>query len=245
MEMLEREAAELGFSLTAQQLALFQIYYEEMVSWNRRTNLTAVTGYEDVQKKHFLDSLTVATLLRECSTPPWYVLDVGAGAGLPGLPLKVLMPREISLVLLEATGKKADFLKHVVARLGMADVEVIKGRAENLAHEAAYRERFDVVLSRALAPLPALAELTLPFCRVGGRSIAMKKGDIAAEVALAAEAVDVLGGGSAVVREVSTAVFDDNRYLVTVEKTSITPAKYPRRPGVPTRRPLLDKQARQ
>ena len=239
MEKLKIGAKKLGLELSAGQLEQFQVYYQELVDWNRRINLTAITDYEEVQIKHFLDSLTVALALK----PPmgggdFRLMDVGTGAGIPGIPLKILLP-DIRLVLLDATAKKAAFLHHVKDKLGLDNVEVVVGRAEEVAHEAEYREQFGLVLSRAVASLPTLVELTLPFCAIGGIFIAQKKGAIDLEVDQATRAINLLGGNLREVRKIDLPEFTEERWLVVVEKIGLTPEKYPRRPGIPAKRPLL------
>jgi len=239
MKKLYNGAQKLGIELTPAQLEQFKFYYQELIDWNKRVNLTNITDYEEVQVKHFLDSLTI-TIAMKPQTPSGSinVIDIGTGAGLPGLPLNILWPAT-RLVLLEATAKKARFLEHLVARLGLDNVEVVVGRAEVVAHETRYRERFDLVLSRAVAHLPGLVELTLPFCTVGGIFIAQKKGDITREINQASQAIAVLGG---MIKEVKTVELDelsDGRSLVVIDKVKATPDEYPRRPGIPTKRPLV------
>jgi len=255
MEKLEAGAQKLGLSLTLKQLEQFSIYYRELADWNQRLNLTSITGCEEVQIKHFLDSLTVTLALE----PPFdessfRLIDIGTGAGLPGIPLKIILPA-IKLVLLEATAKKADFLRHLKDRLGLAkkadflrhlkdrlglaDVEVVVGRAEEVAHQAQYREKFDLVLSRAVASLPTLVELTLPFCAVEGSIIAQKKGDIEGEVRRADRAVGLLGGSLREVKSIDLEELSDRRFLVIIDKVQPTPANYPRRPGIPKKKPIV------
>ncbi|MFC1990933.1 16S rRNA (guanine(527)-N(7))-methyltransferase RsmG, partial [Chloroflexota bacterium] len=154
MEKLNVGTSKLGLHLTPEQIEKFAIYYQELIDWNQRVNLTAITDYDEVQIKHFLDSLTVILVLKK-QAGGLHVIDVGTGAGLPGMPLKIIHP-DIKLTLLEATAKKADFLHHLKRRLGLGDIEVVVGRAEDIAHKAEYREKFDLVLSRAVASLPAL-----------------------------------------------------------------------------------------
>jgi 16S rRNA (guanine527-N7)-methyltransferase len=238
MEKLVQGAMQLGLALSTEQACQFQLYYEELVEWNKRINLTAITGYDEVQIKHFLDSLTLVPALDDM---PWAkgdfaLLDVATGAGIPGIPMKVFLPR-IRLVLLDSVAKKTAFLKHVVGRLGLEHVEVATGRAEEVAHQSDYREKFDLVVSRALSKLSTAAELTLPFCRQGGFFIAQKKGPIEEELNRAARAIDVLGGKVKEVRKVELALLE-GRCLVIVEKVSPTPERYPRRTGVPAKRPL-------
>ena len=242
MEKLYSGAKKLGLELSPGQLEQFQLYYQELVDWNRRINLTAITDYEEVQIKHFLDSLTVVLALKQpTGSGRFRLMDVGTGAGIPGIPLKILLP-DIKLALLDATAKKAAFLHHIKDKLGLDDVEIVVGRAEEVAHETKYREQFELVLSRAVADLPALVELTLPFCAIGGSFIAQKKGAVDLEVSQAARAISILGGNLRELKKIDLAEFTDERWLVVVEKIGLTPEKYPRRPGIPAKRPLLDKQ---
>jgi len=238
MEKLKAGAKELGLELTPAQLERFESYYRNLVYWNKRAGLTAITGYEEVQLKHFLDSLTVVSALPAQATGKnLRIIDVGTGAGLPGIPLKIVFPR-VELTLLEATSKKAAFLRHIVQELGLDGVEVVDGRAEEVAHQAQYREKFDIVLSRAVASLPTLVELALLFCAVGGSFIAQKKGDIKEEVDEAGRAIGILGGSLREAKKVALTSLPDERYLVIIDKLSPTPEKYPRRPGIPAKRPL-------
>ena len=239
MEKLNSGAAKLGLQLNPRQLEQFQVYYETLIDWNKRVNLTAITGYEEVQINHFLDALTVTLGWQ----PPTNdadseLIDVGTGAGIPGIPLKILFP-DIRLVLLEATAKKAAFLHHLKEKLGLDNVAIVVGRAEEVAHLNQYRERFDIVLSRAVAPLPTLVELTLPFCNIGGKFIAHKKGEMDLEISQADKAIAVLGGNLREVRSVELEEFADRRCLVIIDKVSPTPQQYPRRPGVPKKRPII------
>lgn len=235
MNKLAEGASKLGFVLDQHQLEQFELYYQELASWNERMNLTAIIAYQEVQLKHFLDSLTVLLALHPGDRIS-RVIDVGTGAGMPGLPLKIALPY-LKLTLLEATAKKVAFLRHLVERLTLKEVEVITGRAEEVAHLPAYREQFDLVLSRAVAGLPTLAELTLPFCRLGGLLVAQKKGDIEEEIRRAGRAITLLGGRLTEVKEVSLTGLE-RRLLVVVDKVNYTPPLYPRRPGIPAKRPL-------
>jgi 16S rRNA (guanine527-N7)-methyltransferase len=241
MKQLIAGASKLGIQLDGQQIEQFELYYRELIEWNTRMNLTAITNYRSVQVKHFLDSLTVTLVLpeKELQRPNFNISDIGTGAGFPSLPLKILFPQP-RLVLLESTAKKVTFLQHIVRKLELENVEVLNSRAEEAARLPLHRERFALVLSRAVASLPALVELTLPFCRVGGRLIAQKKGEIEQEVDRAKGAIAILGGKVNEIRRVEMEEFRDARYLVIIDKISTTPDKYPRRAGLPKRRPIQE-----
>jgi len=235
MEALESGARGLGLALTGQQLEQFELYYHELVDWNRKVNLTAITEYKDVQVRHFLDSLTM--VLAVGPADGLQAIDIGTGAGLPGIPLKIVFP-VLRLTLLEATAKKIKFLEHLALRLSLNNVEIVSGRAEELGHDQRYRERFDLVLCRAVAALPALVELGLPFSAVGGRLVAWKKGDISQEIEASRKAIDLLGGSFNRTVPVDIEGLRDDRCLVVIEKVGATQPNYPRRPGVPARRPI-------
>jgi 16S rRNA (guanine527-N7)-methyltransferase len=239
MERLVDGAAKLGIELNARQIKQFELYYQELIEWNRKFNLTAITDYSEVQVKHFLDSLTITLALpeEEVERPDFNIIDIGTGAGFPGLPLKILFPQP-RLVLIEPTAKKTAFLHHIIHRLELANVEVLNNRAEELAHWPSHREHFALAVSRAVAALPTLVELTLPFCQIGGRFVAQKKGEIDQEINEAKKAIATMGGKLNQIKKIESDEFDDERYLVIIDKIYPTPGKYPRRPGIPRRRPI-------
>jgi 16S rRNA (guanine527-N7)-methyltransferase len=237
MELLARGVIELGVDLDQPQLDRFETYHRELVNWNQRMNLTAIIRYEEVQVKHFLDSLTLCLAVPAGEIAGSRVIDVGAGAGLPGIPLKIAFP-DIGLTLLESVGKKTRFLRHLVETLGLENVDIHTGRAEELARLPGLREGFDLALARGVARLPALLEYTLPFCKAGGRMVAWKHGGIEPELADAAAALGVLGGRLDSVYPVSITGLTDDRVLVAVDKVKATPPQYPRRVGLPGRQPI-------
>ena len=238
MELLVAGYAALGIRLDQVQIDQFHQYYQEIVEWNKRVNLTSVTALEQVQTRLFLGSLAVSSALpSRLLSKGGKILDLGAGAGLPGLPLKIAFPR-LRVTLMDATAKKTTFLTHVTQVLGLEDVEICTGRAETLAHDPKLRESFDAVLSRAVARLPALSELSLPFCCIGGLVIAQKSAGIEDEIREAKRAIEVMGGALKEVKEVAFQGSAEKGVLVLLEKTSPTPGQYPRRPGIPSKRPL-------
>jgi 16S rRNA (guanine527-N7)-methyltransferase len=238
MEKLVEGARQLALPLTERQLEQFQTYYEQLVEWNRRVNLTGITDYEEVQVKHFVDSLTILLALEEAkwADGSFGLLDIGTGAGMPGIPLKIVHP-EARLVLLDSIAKKTAFLRHITEQLRLQEVEVLTGRAEDMGHLREFRETFDLVVCRAVSELATVAELTLPFCRMGGLAVAPKKKGIERELSQAKGAIDILGGRLKSVREVTIKGLEQH-LLVVLEKTSPTPVAYPRRPGIPAKRPL-------
>jgi 16S rRNA (guanine527-N7)-methyltransferase len=237
MEKLKQAAEKLGIFLTSFQLGQFETYYHELTDWNKRINLTGITDYEEVQIKHFLDSLTVAAAVRNIKKK-LKIADIGTGAGLPGIPLKIVF-QDIELTLIEATVKKARFLEQLTTRLYLKNVGIIADRAESTAHDGRYREKFDIVVSRAVASLPALVELMLPFCSIGGWCIIQKKGYITEEVEKSEKAIKVMGGDLREIKRVELEELSDDRWLIIIDKLLPTPPNYPRRPGMPEKRPII------
>jgi 16S rRNA (guanine527-N7)-methyltransferase len=239
VKKLAQGLSDMGLELTSSQAKQFELYYQELLEWNKRINLTSITDYEEVQIKHFLDSTTVTLALakEDMNKPDLSIIDIGTGAGFPGLPLKILLDQS-RLVLLDSTAKKAAFLHHISQKLNLSNVEIVTGRAEEIAHLPLYRQQFDLVVSRAVASLPTVVELALPFCQISGKFVAQKKGEISQEITKAGKAINVLGGKLNQVMEIELGEFSDERYLVIIDKICPTPEKYPRRPGIPKRRPI-------
>lgn len=241
LSILVRGARQLGVELGTRQLDLFERYYRLLNEASPRVSLTTVTGYEAVQQRHFLESLALLPALREADLllpgRRERVLDLGAGAGLPGLPLKIAVPG-LSLTLLEATGRKAAFLREAVGELALEQVEVLTGRAEDLARQAERREAYDLVVARAVAPLPTLLELALPFVRIGGALAAPKGSGAPQEVSRSERALGLLGGRLVSVARLAVPGAEHPPRLVLVRKVAPTPETYPRRSGIPAKRPL-------
>jgi 16S rRNA (guanine527-N7)-methyltransferase len=256
MELLREGARVLGLQLTTEHLQAFRVYYQELHTWNRRFNLTTVTGYQEVQIKHFLDSLSCLMALPvpgangysrlpnvvplSTQETPLQCIDVGSGAGFPGLPVKIMRPA-LHMTLLDSSRKKVSFLKHLVRCLDLDGVEPLWARAEEAGQDAHHRERYDVVLARAVADLTVLVEYCLPLCRKGGCFIAQKGTDIEAEMRNAEPATLMLGGRLRDIKTLRLPGLKDLRSLIVIDKVEQTPAQYPRRSGMPTKRPLMGK----
>ena len=241
MELLKKGAIELGVTLSDRQLDQFEIYFHQLTEWNKRANLTAIIEYDAVQVKHFLDSLTVwltaKEVLESSASRPIRVMDVGSGAGLPGLALKIAFP-DIQLALVESVAKKTSFMRHVIDTLNLEGVSVYTGRAEELARGNDLRDKFDMVVVRALAKLPLLLEFGLPFCKTDGCLVAFKHGGDGTEQDEAANALSELNGFIERVSTVRLEGLTDDRVVILIRKTGATPKRYPRSVGVPGKRPL-------
>lgn len=235
MADLAHHAAAFGLTLDPAQLAQFQRYSELLQEWNKRINLTAIDVPAEIEIRHFLDSLTVATASGDLSGRR--LIDVGTGAGFPGLALKILFPA-MELTLVESVAKKTRFLEAVVAALELSGVTILAERAETLGQMPAYREQYDWAVARAVAALPVLVEYLLPFCRVGGSALAQKGESAPREVSEARQAIGLLGGGPPVLHPIELPGRDERHYLVVVPKVAPTPAPYPRSPGRPAKKPL-------
>jgi len=233
IDILETTTASWGLPLSQLQLEQFTIYRTELRRWNERVNLTAITGEAEIVTRHFLDSLRCAL---SWGNEPQRLIDVGTGAGFPGLPLKILRP-SLKLTLVESVAKKAAFLQHMLIVLDLRDVKILTGRAEAAGRDPAHRASYDVAVARAVADLRVLAEYCLPLCRLAGRFLAPKGAHIEDEVQAAQPAISTLGGRLVAVEPVLVPGLEP-RSLVVVEKVANTPPQYPRAVGVPSKRPL-------
>lgn len=231
--------SELGIPYTEQMLEQLQTYYEMMVEKNKVMNLTAVTEKDEVITKHFLDSLCFAKVYlpkrKEGFSPR--IIDIGTGAGFPGIPLKIFFP-EIRIVLLDSLQKRINFLQDVVSALGLDGISCVHGRAEELSGKAEYREQFDYAVSRAVARLASLSELCIPFVKQGGQFLAYKSEGATEEIEEAGEALSTLGCKKVDILSYTIPESDLPRKLVVATKTSATPAKYPRGGGKPMKQPI-------
>jgi 16S rRNA (guanine527-N7)-methyltransferase len=235
---LDSGARLLGVSLSTQTLAQFERFQRELIDWNQRINLTSITSPAEIERRHFLDSLScIAGAPALFGRSECVVVDIGSGAGFPGLPIKLALPH-VKLTLVETRGKRATFLRHLIDVLEIDGATVISDRAEVLGQDTAHRERYDVALARALGSLVLVAELCMPLVRIGGRCVAPRREDFETESKTAQPAFDQLGGSDLEWVPVIIPGLDDGRGLVVSEKQSATPARFPRRPGIPEKRPL-------
>ena len=236
MQKLAQHAQELfGLYLNENQLSSLAIYERELLIWNKKFNLTAIRDVEGIRAKHFLDSFSCVLAWRD--QPPQTLLDLGSGAGFPGIPLKIIYPH-LKLTLVDSVAKKVKFCQHIVETLKLDDVKVIHARAEMLGKHPKHRENYDWAVARAVARLPVLSEYLLPFVKVGGTMLAQKGERGLAETQEAENALQILGGELRQAIPITLPSVVEERYLVLVDKVSTTPAEYPRREGVPSKKAL-------
>lgn len=234
--ILEDGCQAFGVTLTDKQIEQFEKYYELLVEWNKVMNLTGITEFDEVMQKHFVDSAAAAKYVEMEKVNS--LIDVGTGAGFPGIPLKILYPH-LQVTLLDSLNKRIKFLEEVVDNLGLTGIETVHGRAEDAAKKAEYREQFDLSVSRAVANLASLTEYCLPFVKVGGKFVSYKSVSVDEEITQSKKAVYVLGGEIGKVEKFNLPESDMERALVIVEKKRSTPKKYPRKAGMPTKEPLV------
>ena len=236
-----KDLNQFGISLEEKQLIQFIQYYELLMEWNRFMNLTAITEYEEVLKKHFIDSLSIINILKyeELSTKSISVIDIGTGAGFPGIPLKIVFPN-LQVTLLDSLQKRVNFLQAVIDELSLSDIRVVHGRAEEYASEGKgkYREQFDLCVSRAVANLSTLSEYCLPYIKVGGAFISYKSDKMEDEYIQAKRAIELLGGKKKKKASFTIPGTDISRTLLLIGKVNKTPVKFPRKAGLPSKEPL-------
>lgn len=223
----------IGIELTDLQLNAFETYYDMLIDRNKVMNLTAITEFDEVMDKHFLDSVY---LFRSVELKADYkLIDIGTGAGFPGIPLKIVFP-ELKITLLDSLNKRVGFLNDVIDELNLNDIEAIHGRAEDIARDKAYRASYDIAVSRAVANLSTLSEYCLPFVKIGGKFVSYKSGDCADEVDNAKAAIHLLGGKINKIDEFSYS--NNSRSFIVIDKVMNTSNKYPRKAGLPSKKPL-------
>lgn len=234
-QLLEIKLKELNIQINEIQKKQFNTFYSMLVEWNKVMNLTGITEYEEVIEKHFVDSLSIVNIfdLSEINT----VIDVGTGAGFPGIPLKIAFPH-LKITLLDSLNKRIHFLDSVIDELKLDGIYTIHGRAEDFAKKDDYRERYDLCVSRAVANLSTLSEYCLPYIRVGGMFISYKSGDVDDEVLESKKAISILGGKLDNVVKFQLPGTDINRSFIKIEKIKNTGKKYPRKAGLPSKEPL-------
>lgn len=235
MEKLAQEVKTLlGISLSQAQITAFECYQQQLIEWNAKLNLTAIRDEEGIRVKHFLDSLSCLMVI---DNPPRRLIDVGTGGGFPGIPLKILMPG-MQLTLVESVGKKVRFCQHIVDTLNLENVLVIQARAEELGQSKDHREKYDWAVARAVANLPILAEYLLPLVRIKGAVLAQKGHSGPMEAHKAENAIRLLGGHLRQLQQLTLPGIVEERYLIVIDKVAASPAKYPRRVGIPSKNPL-------
>lgn len=230
---VKQKAQEIGCILQEQQLEQFYSYKELLLEWNQKMNLTAIEEEEDIITKHFIDSLSIAKYIPETAK----VIDIGTGAGFPGIPLKILK-KDISVTLVDSLNKRITFLEEVIQKLSLEKIEAIHARAEELAQKEEYREQYDVVVSRAVAPIHTLLEYMLPYVQIGGRCICMKGPNLLEESKNLDKCLAILGGKIEKIQEIVLPETDIKRNIMLIKKENKTPKKYPRNPGIPSKKPL-------
>ncbi|OLN22340.1 16S rRNA (guanine(527)-N(7))-methyltransferase RsmG [Domibacillus antri] len=235
IDQFQMALAEKGIVLSDKQMNQFHRYYELLVEWNEKMNLTAITKQEDVYVKHFFDSLTAA--MYTDLTKPFRICDVGAGAGFPSIPLKIAFP-QLDVTIIDSLNKRITFLNHLASELKLENVHFVHGRAEEMGRKPEHREQYDIVTARAVARMSVLSELCLPFAKTGGIFVAMKAASAADEMAAAAKAIHVLGGKTENVFSFRLPVEESERTIIVIRKEKDTPKKYPRKPGTPNKTPI-------
>ncbi|KMY55911.1 16S rRNA methyltransferase [Bacillus sp. FJAT-27231] len=234
-EQFQQQLAEKGIQLSASQLEQFNLYYQLLVEWNEKMNLTAITDEEEVYLKHFYDSLSAAFYFDFSGSPA--ICDVGAGAGFPSIPLKIAFP-DIQVTIVDSLNKRISFLNHLAEQLQLKDVHFYHDRAETFGRLPEHREQYDVVMARAVARMSVLSELCLPLAKVGGVFLAMKAASAQEELKNSHKALTILGGRLREEHSFLLPVEESERTIMVIDKTKATPKKYPRKPGTPNKSPI-------
>lgn len=233
MDEFIKEAGRMGITVTENQKKQFITYYENLIEWNQIMNLTAITDFEEVLEKHFLDSLSIVKILDLSKKEN--LIDVGTGAGFPGLPLKIIFPK-LKVTLLDSLNKRIEFLNHLIKKMDLKNVECIHGRAEDFAKNSFYREQYDLAVSRAVANLSTLSEYCIPFVKKGGIFVSYKAEKAEEEIEEGKNAISLLGGK---IKKCEIFSLGNNiRKMILIEKEESTSMKYPRKAGLPSKKPL-------
>ncbi len=237
-DILKEEINKIGIQLDDEQMNQFLKYYDLLTEWNRFMNLTAITDYKEVIQKHFVDSLSIIKAIDiEYLQEDKHLIDIGTGAGFPGIPIKIVFPK-LKITLLDSLNKRIKFLNEVIGGLKLKDIEAIHGRAEDYARHEQYREQYDVCVSRAVANLSTLSEYSLPFVKTGGYFISYKAENIEEEIKNSKNAVTLLGGNIDKIVRFNLPDTDIKRAFIIIRKEKLTNKKYPRKSGIPSKEPL-------
>lgn len=244
LDLFLKDLEELNIQLNEVQLCQFMAYYELLVEWNQVMNLTAITDFDEVCKKHFIDSLSLVKASAGAGKKDFdintitNVIDIGTGAGFPGIPLKIAFP-DLKITLLDSLNKRVNFLQTVIDELELTDIEAVHGRAEDFAKQESHKEQYDLCVSRAVANLSTLSEYCLPYVKIGGRFISYKSEKLAEEITSAKKAITILGGR--IENQIGFTIpnSDIHRNLLIINKCEKTPGKYPRKAGLPEKKPIL------
>lgn len=237
MIRLKNLSSKLDIVLSDEQIEQFQIYYEMLIETNKVMNLTAITQLDEVITKHFLDSIALANVYQNIKNKELKIIDLGTGAGFPGIPLKIAFP-QLQVTLMDSLNKRVNFLNSVIDELSLVNIDAIHGRAEEMARRTEYRQQFDLCVSRAVANLSTLNEYCLPFVKLDGMFISYKSSDIEDELNLSLNSIKILGGKLTEVKKLSLPESDIERSFVMIKKIKNTPKTYPRKPGMASKEPI-------
>lgn len=233
IEKIKNQAQKLEVNIDYEQAEKFYLYTNMLLEWNEKINLTAITDLDEIIQKHFIDSLTINKYIEENAS----IIDVGTGAGFPGIPVKIVRD-DINVTLLDALNKRLNFLKEVIKQSKLTNIKTIHARAEEAGKNKNLRESFDIATSRAVAPLNVLVEYLLPLVKIGGKCICMKGSNAKEEIENSRKAISILGGKIAEIQELELPNSDMKRTIIVIKKEKNTPAKYPRKAGTPSKTPI-------